>query len=791
MTAPRRFLLPSVAIATVALVTLLAWAPQLESTPRRLACTLLPNGVVPVLASPDGSCPLWAYDRVRAAEEGGATREVRTLRDLDAAVSQAGGSLRVQVERSGERLWQSVPVVVETRGRQFGRFVAATVVGGILLAMGLLVYWNSTARAATPFLVFYTGVSALLVGVLSGRASPALLVAQLVATGAIPASIVHLALTFPRERDLVTRMPRAVAWPYVVAAALVLLQLAAFRTSPELWRALDRVLLVAVGGAWSVLVAGCVLALRESGAPIEHARARVLLRGVVLVPAVLVGLSLLLPNALPAGAAWRAGLGVMALPLPIGYAIARYQLFDLGRDVREAIVYLLQLVAASAVIAALWTVGIRIFDVGLPVDDPMVVFAWVFLGLLVADPLRGVLRGLLDGLGPPRRTFLRQLAEEQAERLAELRPPEEQAEILCGAALLGLGARGATLFLRSGDVWGVASASGEASGVDAAEAGAAALAVGPHGVLHLARLEEIGPGSPLATLQRAGVEVLAPVRCGGTTLGCLLVGASRSGVPYGSEHLAFLRGVTTRAAVALQNGALLQDLVAAERFATLGRVAAGLAHEIGKPLGVMERLAQRLPARLHDAIRVQRDAGTIASLAAEMRVTVQGLLGAARREAEAREEDGHLRTEELLERAIAEVSRLHGPGRVARRVAPVLPDLSRGAEPLLRVLVNLLDNGLRASAADQVVELRAEADAEALHLEVMDRGIGMSADLLRRAQQPFFSTREPGAGTGLGLFVSRRILHSIGGSLAIRSVPGVGTRAHVRLPLRREGAART
>jgi signal transduction histidine kinase len=212
-------------------------------------------------------------------------------------------------------------------------------------------------------------------------------------------------------------------------------------------------------------------------------------------------------------------------------------------------------------------------------------------------------------------------------------------------------------------------------------------------------------------------------------------------------------------------------------------VAAGLAHEIGKPLGVLERLAQRLPERLGDSARVVRDAGTMAALATEMRATVQSLLGAAEREVVGPIGDRRVRVETLAERAIAEVARIHGPGRVARRLDPALPAVSADLEPLVRVLVNLLDNGLRASAPDQVVELRATADERELQLEIVDRGIGMSAELLRRVQHPFVSTRPPGAGTGLGLFLSRRVLETLGGRLALHSSPGAGTRALVTLPL--------
>ena len=142
----------------------------------------------------------------------------------------------------------------------------------------------------------------------------------------------------------------------------------------------------------------------------------------------------------------------------------------------------------------------------------------------------------------------------------------------------------------------------------------------------------------------------------------------------------------------------------------------------------------------------------------------------------------------LVERAIAEVSRIHGPSRVARRLDPSLPAVGPELEPLVRVLVNLLDNAIRASAPDQVVELRATADERELRLEIVDLGSGMSAELLRRVQHPFVSTRPPGSGTGLGLFLCRRILDALGGRLELRSWPGAGTRALVVVPLASDDA---
>ncbi len=780
-------LLPAITVAAVLAVVVLAWAPHLWSGSRRLSCTLLPDLSVPLLASPDGSCPLRAHDRIVSVEVAGAFIPVVRHADLRRRLP-ASGAVWLEVERGGARLQRQVPLVSEAPWRRAGRFVAGSVIAGVLLTLGILVFSGSTARAAVPLLIFHGSLAALLAILLSGRASFALGVAQLVAAGLVPASLFHLALTFPHERRVLRRLPQIVYLPYVACAGVVALQLAPFVGSSRQGLLLDGIFLGGDLAGWALLVASCVIARGQAASPVDRLQTDVLLRGFVAAPAAVAGLTLLTSGDRSASETARAGLAVLALPIPIAVAIARYQLFDLGREVRERIVHLLQLCVVAALIAVLWSASELYLDGGVRLDDPLIAFAWAFVGLLLSDPIRNLVRGLLDGWSPPRRRFLRRLAEEQIERLAELRPAEEQAAILCGAAALGLGARSAMLFARTGREWAVAGASEERMDVAPALVEAAVAGHPGSAPVHLARLADPAPNTPLAGLRDAGVEVLVPLRWGAQTLGCLVIGSARRNIPYGVEHLAFLRGIAARASVALQNDILVRDLVASERFATLGRVAAGLAHEIGKPLGVLDRLAQRLPERLGEPERAMRDAAAIHSLASEMHATVQGLLGAVQRESQGPAEGAPLPTETLLERAVTEVSRIHGAERVVRRFDPELPDLPARAEPLVRVVVNLLDNALRASPSGQVVELRASADSRELRIEVVDRGRGMSADLLRRAQQPFFSTRSLGSGSGLGLFVSRSILETLGGSLVLRSAPWSGTSALVSVPLAADDA---
>jgi two-component system sensor histidine kinase RegB len=98
-------------------------------------------------------------------------------------------------------------------------------------------------------------------------------------------------------------------------------------------------------------------------------------------------------------------------------------------------------------------------------------------------------------------------------------------------------------------------------------------------------------------------------------------------------------------------------------------------------------------------------------------------------------------------------------------------------------VVPIVRNALDASPAGANVTLEIEAGADRLRVTARDAGHGMDAETLARAGEPFFTTRPPGRGTGLGLFVVRLHAERLGGTLHLDSSPGRGTTATVEWPL--------
>ena len=231
-----------------------------------------------------------------------------------------------------------------------------------------------------------------------------------------------------------------------------------------------------------------------------------------------------------------------------------------------------------------------------------------------------------------------------------------------------------------------------------------------------------------------------------------------------------------------------------ERFASLGQIAAGLAHEIKNPLGGIRGAGELLALRAGDAKTretaqlVVREATRIAALVDDFMVFARG---------------------EKLRLAPANVHRIldgvlallsHDPlgeaVEIVRSYDPSIPDFGADADRLIQVFLNLMRNALQAMEAgggtltvstrmtlDHRIALDNGKPLPTLAISVRDTGRGMSADQLRQATTPFFSARE--GGTGLGLAVADYWVAQHRGTLHLESELGVGTAVRVTLPLRR------
>jgi two-component system sensor histidine kinase RegB len=223
-----------------------------------------------------------------------------------------------------------------------------------------------------------------------------------------------------------------------------------------------------------------------------------------------------------------------------------------------------------------------------------------------------------------------------------------------------------------------------------------------------------------------------------------------------------------------------------ERLASLATLAAGAAHELSTPLSTIALAARELEHHLERLLAERsadrssvEDVQLIRSQVDRCRAILDRMaLDAGQTKGEA--------AESVL---VAELVRVAVDGLPAS--PPIALDLAAADGCVLHVppraiaqaVRSLVKNAQEASGTGAPVSLRAEPQSRAVVIEVSDRGCGMAADQLARAGEPFFTTKEPGCGMGLGLFLTRTLVERLGGELRLSSETGAGTRALILLPV--------
>lgn len=224
-----------------------------------------------------------------------------------------------------------------------------------------------------------------------------------------------------------------------------------------------------------------------------------------------------------------------------------------------------------------------------------------------------------------------------------------------------------------------------------------------------------------------------------------------------------------------------ESLLRAEKLATVGRLAAGVAHEVGNPLGAVAGYVELARERLArgDAVEADDCLRRIGGEAARIDRTVRELLAFARPASPALSAvdlgaalDGALRLARVQARFKAVAVEVDLP--------PGLPRVTADEHYLAQVLVNVLLNAADAMGGRGRVRVTARAAegkppaGAGVELEVTDAGPGIDPAHLERVFDPFFTTKAPGEGTGLGLAIAHRIMESFGGEIAARNGPEGG-----------------
>ena len=258
-------------------------------------------------------------------------------------------------------------------------------------------------------------------------------------------------------------------------------------------------------------------------------------------------------------------------------------------------------------------------------------------------------------------------------------------------------------------------------------------------------------------------------------------------------------------------------MIQTEKMLSVGGIAAGIAHEINNPLGIIMQSAQLLELRTHmdfpkniaAAEKIGLDLSLLDYYMNERNIPtyVRDIREAAKRAADiirhmldfSRRSDSDRKlscVNEIIDRAITMAGSDYDLRKnfdfkrilIVRDFADPMPGIQCCGAEIEQVVLNLLRNAAQAvcelSDVDPVITVRTRAQGENIVIEVEDNGPGIPQETARRIFEPFFTTKPPGQGTGLGLSVSYFIVtQTHGGSIHVKSVPGHGACFYVEIPL--------
>jgi len=759
------------------------------------------NLVLPALSSEHGDAAAIPFRWVLTHVEGRRVTDAAALRAIVGSVPR-GTELAYRFELDGRRRELRLPTSTLRWRDVLPVLGPYLLVGAAFYLMGLVVFYFRPGLAAAR--------AALALGVILG--GELILAVDTVAVGwleranflveaMIPGALLHFALCFPTEKEILRRHP-ALEWlVYVPFVVLGLLENVFLRYAPAVHLMLNDWVYTSIPVAGLVTVASLLHSYATSTDALARQRAKVVTAGVAAA-AVLPSLVLLAVILL----GWSMPINLLSpffliFPLCVAYAIARHDLFQVDRVLRLGVVYATLSVAVFVAYAFTVLGAEKVVGAGEQLP-PALVPLYLLIVVLLFQPARARVQAVVDRLlYRPGYTY-EDLVERTSHALASMLESDEIADVLLRTATESMAIDRAALVVFVDDdgparVYGSPAALREdllgrmvrTSCLDPLASHRRLLTryEVPEGAdrLHPA-------GFDFTPFDELRIALIRPLHIEERSIGILMLGEKKSGVYYTHEDIALIETLANQSAVALGNARAVEslreaqaELVQQERLAAVGQLSAAVAHGIRNPLAGIRAAAQLA----REDVSEREDPALVESLddilgeTERLESRVRTVLDLAR-PFQPKVLPTDVRA--LLGRLVAAFGHRIGRGVEVclAEIAP-MPRLSVDAAHLEEALDVLLTNAAEAMEFEGRIEVRARLGGNGagakLQIEVDDEGPGMRPEQLEKAFGLFYTTKA--SGTGIGLSVARRFIESQGGTLSARNRPGRGTTFTIVIPV--------
>lgn len=236
---------------------------------------------------------------------------------------------------------------------------------------------------------------------------------------------------------------------------------------------------------------------------------------------------------------------------------------------------------------------------------------------------------------------------------------------------------------------------------------------------------------------------------------------------------------------------VLQEAEHTDRLASIGRLAAGVGHEINNPLAIIDQktgLAEDLMLLSQDFEHKEAIIGCLKVIDQSVdrcKTITHRLLGFARR---SNVQFENVQVNDIITEVMKflENSMLHSRSRLELKLQEDLPSILSDHLQLQQIFLNITNNAIDSISKDGLVTIMTHFVAGDIRVVIEDNGSGITSDVLPHIFEPFFTTKETGKGTGLGLSITYGLVKKLGGDITVRSHVGQGTAFTITLPIKSE-----
>lgn len=517
---------------------------------------------------------------------------------------------------------------------------------------------------------------------------------------------------------------------------------------------------------------------------------------------------------------------IPATVLAIG--IMKYDLLDIDAAIRKGILYFaMSLVLTVSFLSAIYAAQL-LFSSSSPAASPFIPFAVAIVLAVCFQPLRDRLQASIDRVFFKGKYDYRTMLREVSGRLGTLLDPEAVKEYIMASihdalrvsavSLVTFEADGRVLVSRGGEA-GATSADGPAPGHHISR-----TLLERKACLGRSGLKSFTPGERASAeefFERYGASLLVPILSRDGLSGIIAVGEKLSGELFVHEDIELLLTVANQGATALDNArhysrirdmnrelekkveertaelrreirekeAARDQLIRSESLAAIGQLVAGTAHELNNPLASAYSLVQsslegleRKPEKSESEIEMIDDLEFSLKEMRRARDIIRSLLDLSRQSGGM---DERIDVNAVIEDALRVLHNQHKNSRLLiEKDFGDVPPVRGNFGSLGQVFINVIKNAIEAAPADGkgVISLSTACTRDRVLVECRDNGTGIPEEKIKDIFKPFFTTKDVGKGTGLGLYISHELISRHGGTIQAANNPRGGAKIQIELP---------